>query len=63
MSEYMFGYFNINETHKLCDAQPSEQYLEKQFKSGYDVSKVNPTNDTLNLCALCKLVLYFPIMT
>ena len=66
MSEELFGYVNSSELYGWSEAQPSDTYLKKQFKSGYSSSAVENTNNSkeqIKLCALCNLVPYYPIST
>ena len=66
MSEKLFGYVNSSEPYAWSDAQPSDAYLKKQFKSRYSASDVENTSnskDQIKLCALCNLVPYYPIST
>ena len=66
MSEELFGYVNSSELYAWSEAQPSNTYLKKQFKSGYSASNVentSNTNEPLKLCVLCNLVPYYPIST
>ena len=55
MSEELMGYVNSSELYAWSDAQPSNAYLKKQFKSGYsasDVVNTSMSNEQLNVCAL-----------
>ena len=66
MSEELFGFVNSSELYAWSDAQPSDAYLKKQFKSGYsasDFENTSNTNEQLKLCVLCNLVPYYPIST
>ena len=50
----------------LCEVQPSDTYLKKQLKPIYsesDVENTSKTNEQIKLCALCNLILYYPINT
>ena len=66
MSEELFGYVNSSELYAWSEAQKSDSYLKKQFKSGYGASDVENTSNSkehIKLYALCNLVPYYPIST
>ena len=48
MSEELFGYVNSSELYAWSEAQPSDVFLKKQFKSGYSASDVGNTSNSKN---------------